>query len=48
MNYADGPTGFLDIPMKVENIINALGLTIFPESKGVKVFKMILSKILWI
>jgi len=32
VKYADGTTGFLDIPKKVENIIEALDLNILPES----------------
>ncbi|KAA8921842.1 MAG: hypothetical protein F6Q11_07480 [Thermoplasma sp.] len=31
VKYADGTTGFLDIPKKVENIINTLGLNILPK-----------------
>jgi len=32
VKYADGTTGFLDIPKKVENIIEALDLNILPKS----------------
>ena len=32
VKYADGTTGFLDIPKKVENIINTLNLNILPKS----------------
>ncbi len=32
VKYADGTTGFLDVPRKVENIIEALDLDILPKS----------------
>jgi hypothetical protein len=32
VKYADGTTGFLDIPKKVENIMKTLGLDILPKS----------------
>jgi len=32
VKYANGTTGFLDIPKKVENIIEALDLNILPKS----------------